>query len=130
MTKLKYNDINTKHHHAKHLETLQSLDNYDYFYNSRRSRRERERRIFKFSCKVYKYIKKETWNSIPLRIRENICDEWEGDSANANNGVLYNPSMQYNKDFYKNEFNTWLLRQIKIRTDKSTYRDVLISGLL
>ena len=79
------------------------------------------------------YIKKETWDSIPLKIREDICHDWENGFMNYGGLYedFYNPGMlRYNKDFYKDEFDAWLFRQIKRKTDKSTYRDILINNLL
>lgn len=127
MAKPKYNDFYTRKQQSKQIEKSEGIID-----TSRKNRRERERRIFKFSCRVYKHIKKEIWDSIPLRIKEDIYNEWENGFVYG--GLykdFYNPGvLQYNKDFYKDEFDTWLFRQIKRKTDKSTYRDILINNLL
>ena len=128
MAKPKYNDFYTRKQQSKQIEKSEGIID-----TSRKNRRERERRIFKFSCRVYKHIKKEIWDSIPLRIKEDIFHEWE--SGFVGYGGLYKDFyntgiLRYNKDFYKDEFDTWLFRQIKRKTDKSTYRDILINNLL
>lgn len=138
MAKPKYNDFYTRKQQSKQIEKSEGIID-----TSRKNRRERERRIFKFSCRVYKHIKKEIWDSIPLRIKEDIYNDWHfgfiDDSRNVwtyrtNYGELVlrydNKCLNYNKDFYKDEFDTWLFRQIKRKTDKSTYRDILINNLL
>lgn len=139
----KYNDRYTLKQCAKHVEKVESLDNECYYNDSRKNRRERERKIFKFSCKVYTCLDKKSWDLVPLRIKEDICNDWYfgfiDDSRNcwtyrtSDGGLRFNydhKQLSYNKDFYKDKFNSWLLKQIKRKVDKSTYRDILINNLV
>lgn len=118
MAKPKYNDFYTRKQQSKQIEKSEGIID-----TPRKNRRERERRIFKFSCRVYKHIKKEIWDSIPLRIKEDIYNDWHFGFIDDSRNVW---TYRTNYD----EFDTWLFRQIKIKTDKSTYRDILINNLL
>ena len=131
MAKPKYNDYQTRKQQYKQVEKAEGQID-----TSRKNRREKERSVFKFSCKVYPYLKKECWDSMPLNIREDIYRAWHLDyTVDINEGyygyiMRKKPKNNFLHESNRDGFKNWLFKQIKIRVDKSTYRDIIINNLL
>lgn len=107
---MKYTDRNTMVLSSKYSDKEVQYDS-----NNRRARREAERNLLGFNRLVYRYIEKEYWDSVDLKDRKFIYNNWSN--------YFYINKMSNFESFIKNEL-------FYTKIDKAKYRDKRINKIL